>query len=953
MKKIFSFLAAVLFAGSMMADVVTLDPATQTPQTTETDINLTIQGIGVAYHGTLNAASENNGVTTPADFRVFASQTLKLSSATNKIEKVVIAGKAHKVPFTLSADKGTVTTGSSYAEVTEKATLADPLVVVENIGANSVTLSVTKQMRVYKIEVTLGEASQGGGDPDPVVTPADTLTCAEAAEQALAGKTDEVIIKGYVTEMVEEWSSFKNVSFWMSDTKGGANTFEAYRVKCETAAEAPTVGALVWVKGNLTKYTKNDVTIPETKAGGTFGILAKGEEVAPAQNLGAKTISEFLELKNTKDTCILTGIVSNIANAEYGNFDLIDATDTVYVYGLLTPAGESKKFAELGVAENDTLTVLAIYNEYNGNPQAKNAIFVEVKKYVEPIEPVVEPAAMITFGDSAVEKGTWSNNAVFADKDSLLTLTLIDPEGKVAIDLNDANFGTAEEYVKLSSRLKTGGKSSSSKNYININVAKDGQLYIMARTGSNSATDRNVVITNGNDTVFNQLLLESAAVVVPLTDTTSTKVYPKYSASLNAGVTYRMSYPVNGVNFYGFDFIPEDEQIEGPTTCAEAAQAALSVENNNDLYNDGAEYTIEGYVTSIATAFNAQFGNISFWMADEANGGNVLEAYRAVCASAEDAPAVGDKVAVTGKLTKYNTTPEFAAGCTYVILEKSAPAQNLGEKTIAEFLALKNMKDTCILTGVVDTIVNTTYGNLYLSDATSQVYVYGVLTAEGESKQFESLDVLAGDTLTILAIYTEYNGAPQVKNGIFVSVARAERPEPETIVIDVDYAEAGLIATQGIWQLNLYKDYDAETEVITYPDLYIGIAIQDETKIAGTYSIDDETLAYVAIDLGPNKSVEAVDASDLVITYLGEGVYHYELEFVGDDRNTYILDVELETPAYDLEDENFTDITLTDEVIDAVDHTTMVVKAVKVIKNGEVLIERNGVRYNVSGQLIR
>ena len=140
MKKFFSFFAAVLFAGSMMADVVTLDPATQTPQTTETDINITVNGIGVAYHGTLNAAAEVNGQQQPADFRVFASKTLKLSSATNKIEKVVIAGKANKASFTLSADKGTVSTGASYADVTEKATLADPLVVVENIGNNSVTL---------------------------------------------------------------------------------------------------------------------------------------------------------------------------------------------------------------------------------------------------------------------------------------------------------------------------------------------------------------------------------------------------------------------------------------------------------------------------------------------------------------------------------------------------------------------------------------------------------------------------------------------------------------------------------------------------------------------------------------------------------------------------------------------------------------------------------------------
>ena len=445
MKKFFSFFAAVLFAGSMMADVVTLDPATQTPQTTETDINITVNGIGVAYHGTLNAAAEVNGQQQPADFRVFASQTLKLSSATNKIEKVVIAGYCKK-GFTLSADKGTVSTGASYADETTKAELTDPLIVVENIGNNSVTLTCGKQIRAYKIEVTLGEASEGG---DPVVvTPADTLTCAQAAEQALAGKTDEVIIKGYVTEMVEEWSSFKNVSFWMSDTKGGANTFEAFRVKCETAAEAPTPGALVWVKGKLTKYTKNGTDIPETTQGGTFGILAKGEEVAPPQNLGAKTIAEFLQLKNKRDTCILTGVVANIVSTEYGNFDLCDENDTVYVYGLLTAAGESKKFASLGVVAGDTLTLKAIYNEYNGNPQVKNGIFVSVKK-----APVVKIEVTITegvvFTDAVEAEGWWQisgeNDDYYVSLSNGNEVTKV--AGKYTVDDLDAEYSFIYDYA--------------------------------------------------------------------------------------------------------------------------------------------------------------------------------------------------------------------------------------------------------------------------------------------------------------------------------------------------------------------------------------------------------------------------------------------------------------------------------------------------------------------------
>lgn len=258
---------------------------------------------------------------------------------------------------------------------------------------------------------------------------------------------------------------------------------------------------------------------------------------------------------------------------------------------------------------------------------------------------------------------------------------------------------------------------------------------------------------------------------------TELDIYFYFAYAGGATATDHVSYTIEAQGGDEPDPVVEPEI----TTCAQAAEAALSVSGNNVEYNNGAEYTIEGYVTAIQTAFSAQFSNISFWMADTKDGGNVLEAYRAACASADDAPAVGDKVAVTGKLTKYNATPEFAAGCTFVILEKGEvipeePAQNLGQKTIAEFLELKNLKDTCILTGVVSNIVNDTYGNFDLTDETGTVYVYGLLTPAGESKKFADLNVAENDTLTILAIYNEYNSNPQAKNAIFVEVKKYVEP---------------------------------------------------------------------------------------------------------------------------------------------------------------------------------
>lgn len=111
-------------------------------------------------------------------------------------------------------------------------------------------------------------------------------------------------------------------------------------------------------------------------------------------------------------------------------------------------------------------------------------------------------------------------------------------------------------------------------------------------------------------------------------------------------------------------------------TCKEAADAALAGKTD--------DVEIEGYVTVIQNAFNAQYGNISVWLADTKDGGKVIELYRAVCASANEAPAVGDKIKAQGKLTKYNKTPELGEKCTYTLLEHNTTPVEVKEMTCAD-----------------------------------------------------------------------------------------------------------------------------------------------------------------------------------------------------------------------------------------------------------------------------
>lgn len=236
-------------------------------------------------------------------------------------------------------------------------------------------------------------------------------------------------------------------------------------------------------------------------------------------------------------------------------------------------------------------------------------------------------------------------------------------------------------------------------------------------------------------------------------------------------------------------------QAQTVLTCADARTYALSVSANNEKYNNGETFIVRGYVTSIQTAWDSQYKNASFWMSDTPTGGKTIQAYRCEANAAADVPNVGALVEVTGQLTKFNSTPEIAAGCTCNIITTADAPKNLGNKTIAEFLTLKNMKDTCILTGIVDNIVMdgtddtqyNVYGNfdlLEIGNPEVKIYIYGLLTADKQSKLFRTMGIDAGDTLKLKAVYSEYNGNPQAASSIYISHSKYVEPLPE-----IDYTQ--------------------------------------------------------------------------------------------------------------------------------------------------------------------
>ena len=219
----------------------------------------------------------------------------------------------------------------------------------------------------------------GGGDVPPIV--GMDITCAQAVEltNALPDGTiseETYSVTGYITELLGSVSRNQQ-SFWMADTKDGGKVFEAYWANLPEGTAEFKVGMKVKITGQLMKYVKNEVVTAEIKNADVVILEDGGGEQGGIQHV---SIAEFLAKADDSTTYELTGTVRKITNTTYGNFYLFEGNDSIYIYGLLDKNGEPRKFASLGIAEGDIVTLTGTYFFYNETPEIKDAQFVSVVK---------------------------------------------------------------------------------------------------------------------------------------------------------------------------------------------------------------------------------------------------------------------------------------------------------------------------------------------------------------------------------------------------------------------------------------------------------------------------------------------------------------------------------------------------------------------------------------------
>ena len=223
----------------------------------------------------------------------------------------------------------------------------------------------------------------GGDEPSTEVV---EITCAKAIELCAAladnaSSTETYAITGYITDVFAEVSKGQQ-SFWLSDNNDGQKMVQAYWANLPEGVEKFVAGSKVKITGKLLKYVKTDGTVITEIKNADVEILEAGTDTPnpPAGEVQHITIAEFLSKADTQTTYELTGIVKNIVNTTYGNFDLVEGDATIFIYGLLDKDGNAKNFANMGISEGDEVTLTGVYEEYNGKAEIKNAQFVSLKK---------------------------------------------------------------------------------------------------------------------------------------------------------------------------------------------------------------------------------------------------------------------------------------------------------------------------------------------------------------------------------------------------------------------------------------------------------------------------------------------------------------------------------------------------------------------------------------------
>ena len=266
-------------------------------------------------------------------------------------------------------------------------------------------------------EIKTGEAKGAGTQADPYNV-AGVLNYLGTLGADVTSPND-VYIKGKVKEITEQFGTqYGNATFTMID-EGYDAVFTAYRIlylgnKKYTEGDLLKEGDEVIVCGKVVNFRGNT---PETSQNTAYLYSLNGKTAdgggGGSSEIKTVSIADFNAAPVSDTWYQLTGTVKNLKDGDiYGNFDLEDATGSVYVYGLLSEkGGEKKMFQDLvaakGIKEGSKITIIGNRGEYNGKIEVLNAYFVSIEGGGGGSSDGVQTVSIADFNAAAVSNDVW------------------------------------------------------------------------------------------------------------------------------------------------------------------------------------------------------------------------------------------------------------------------------------------------------------------------------------------------------------------------------------------------------------------------------------------------------------------------------------------------------------------------------------------------------------------
>ena len=699
MKKLFSLLAAVLFAGSMMAAEVTI-VASDFTATTSANYSTTKESVTVAV---------TSSTVTADQMRIFKNQTITISSeyAITQIEFTCTANNTTKYgPGCFEAQEGYSFSGKIGTWVG---------------SATSVTFKASSdQVRATQIVVT----REGEGGDVPVVY--DTITVAEAIAIAdtLADNTASAVkyyVEGFAVNVAEYSPLYGNQDFFMvADVNAPDSIFMAYRAtpKKDGKAYAVLAGDEVRALGKLKKYVNgNAVQLEIDQPAVEFISEVEGDHSIPEPKVDTITVARALAIgdsigqgKTTVGQYVIEGYVTALTNnkgeattdggwAQYGN-QCMWVADT---YADTAVTKETAFFIYQGVAQEQVtkgakIRVTCSIKNFNGMIEtavSKGAITI-LEKGEEPVQPAapdtITVARALAIGDSIGQGKTTSEKYVV--EGYVISTEAFDPGYK------NQTWTMADDADASSAKFKA-YRCVPVYNNDTVKVLKGDKVRLCG------------AIQNYNGTIEISL---TRAEFLSMAEGDHSPSVPDPSQEVKDTITVARAL--------------------------EIGSALADKEVTNDLY------AITGYVSSISEKYSEQYGNETFWITDDKGSyaastkAGAFEVYRGKPNTGAEI-GLDAKIRIVCKIKNYAGTIENdGTNIVFEVLEQGAdrPVDTI---TVARALEIGQALDSAeisekeyVIKGYVSSI-ESYYDTIYKNETFWMVDEKGSRAASNEAGAFE------------------------------------------------------------------------------------------------------------------------------------------------------------------------------------------------------------------------